>query len=243
VTGRLAGQLAVVTGAGSGIGRAVAAALAAEGASLCLVGRTARTLDETARSLHAGAPRVLVSATDLTQDDQVEALRVRLGAEFGRVDVFVHAAGEIAHGALESQPVGDFDRQYRANVRAAYVLLQALLPLLRTAPGQVVVIGSSTAFRAPAGTGQFAATQHALKALTDALRDEVNASGVRVLGVFPGRTATPRQAALHARHGNAYRPELLLQPEDVAAMVVAALALPRTAEVTEIHLRPLLKSY
>ena len=90
---------------------------------------------------------------------------------------------------------------------------------------------------------QFAATQHALKAIADHLREEVNADGVRVISVFPGRTATSRQAALYAREGRPYQPELLLQPEDVASVVVHALALPRTAEVTNVSIRPTLKSY
>jgi NADP-dependent 3-hydroxy acid dehydrogenase YdfG len=75
--------------------------------------------------------------------------------------------------------------------------------------------------------------------LADSLRSEVNPRGVRVLSVFPGRTASPMQAAVHADEGRSYQPERLLQPADVAASVVHALALPRTAEVTDIHIRPL----
>jgi len=90
---------------------------------------------------------------------------------------------------------------------------------------------------------QFSATQHALKAFTDSLREEINADGIRVLSIFPGRTATPRQATLYKLGGKDYQADLLLQPEDIASIVTAALALPRTAEVTEIHIRPLIKSY
>jgi NADP-dependent 3-hydroxy acid dehydrogenase YdfG len=75
------------------------------------------------------------------------------------------------------------------------------------------------------------------------LRQEVNEQGIRVLCVYPGRTATSRQERLYAKEGKPYRPELLLQPEDIATMVVAALSLPRTAEVTDINIRPMLKSY
>ena len=72
---------------------------------------------------------------------------------------------------------------------------------------------------------------------------EVNADGIRVLSIFPGRTATPRMEKLFAKEGRAYKPELLLQPEDVAEMVTHALRLPRTAEVTDISIRPMQKSY
>jgi len=159
------------------------------------------------------------------------------------VDVLVHCAGVIAQGKLQNAPVQDFDLQYRANVRAPYLLTQTLLPMLKLGPGQIVFINSSVGLKARAGVSQFAATQHALKAITDSLREEVNPDGIRVLSVFPGRTATPRQANIFQIEGREYRPELLLQPEDIATVVINALNLPRTAEVTDIHLRPLLKSY
>lgn len=235
-------QIAVVTGAGSGIGRAIAQALAAAGATLCLVGRTRTTLEETAGTLQTAA-RVAISPTDLTRDKQVEQLRKHLETEFGQVDILVHSAGVIFQGKVENHVAQDFDRQYQANVRAPYLLTQGLLPLLKIRPGQIVVINSSVGLRAPAKVSQFSATQHALKAITDSLREEVNADGIRVLSIFPGRTATPRQAALYQLQGKDYQADLLLQPEDIAAITTAALILPRTAEVTEIHIRPLTKSY
>jgi NADP-dependent 3-hydroxy acid dehydrogenase YdfG len=105
-----------------------------------------------------------------------------------------------------------------------------------------VFINSSAGLGAKAGVGQYAASKHALKAIADSLRAEVNALGLRVLSVFPGRTASPMQAAVHALEGKAYHPESLLQPQDVAAVVLNALSLPRSAEVTDISIRPLVKS-
>ncbi|MFL5945137.1 MAG: SDR family oxidoreductase [Gaiellaceae bacterium] len=235
------GNVAVVTGAGGGIGRAMASALVASGAETWLVGRTAATLGETARTCGPGTTRV--HAADLTRTQDVDALLGELEREAGRVDVFVHAAGVIAHGRVEDLSVEDLDRQYAANIRAFYVLAQRLLPLLRQGPGEIVVVNSSIVSGPRAATGQFAATQHALRALTDTLRQEVNEDGIRVLSVFPGRTATSRQERLYAEEGRSYRPEVLLQPEDLAAIVLSALALPRTAEVTDIQIRPMLKSY
>jgi NADP-dependent 3-hydroxy acid dehydrogenase YdfG len=103
----------------------------------------------------------------------------------------------------------------------------------------VVFINSTAGLVARAGVAQYAATKHALRAMADSLREEVNADGVRVLSVFLGRTATPLQAALHEREGRRYRPERLVQPADVASLVVHALTLPRTAEVTDLTIRPL----
>jgi NADP-dependent 3-hydroxy acid dehydrogenase YdfG len=235
------GHTAVVTGAGSGIGRAIAKALAGDGATVCLVGRTGHKLEETATAILSPPP--LICPTDLTVDAEVDTLCATVQRQFGKLDILVLCAGSIAHGAVAQAAVGDFDSLYRANVRAPFRLVQSLLPLLRQRPGQIVVINSSVGLAAPANVGQFSATQHALKALTDSLRGEVNAEGIRVLSIYPGRTATPRQEALYAKSGKEYRPELLLQPESIASMVAAALALPRTAEVTDISIRPMLKSY
>jgi NADP-dependent 3-hydroxy acid dehydrogenase YdfG len=91
-------------------------------------------------------------------------------------------------------------------------------------------------------SSQYDATKHALKAIADSLRAEVNSYGVRVLSVYPGRTATDMQARIHKAEDRSYRPELLLQPADVASVILNALLVPRTAEVTDIHIRPLMKT-
>ncbi|MGC2391714.1 MAG: hypothetical protein WA621_20145, partial [Candidatus Acidiferrum sp.] len=83
--------------------------------------------------------------------------------------------------------------------------------------------------------------KHALKAIADALRAEVNELGVRVISVYPGRTATPQQEKIHELEGRSYHSDRLLQPEDVAQAVLNALAMPRTAEVTDIQIRPMRK--
>jgi len=239
----LSNQFAVVTGAGSGIGKAIAQALGAHGATVGLVGRTKTKLDATAASFDTKGPRPVVLPADLSVDEQLDSLKAELERCFGQVDVLVLCAGEIAHGPVESAPVADFDKLYRANVRVNYYLVQNLLPMLRKRPGQIVFINSSVGISARPNVGQFSATQHALRALTDALRAEVNPDGIRVLSVYPGRVATPRQEKLYTKQGSDYRPELLLQPEDIASVVLNALVLPRSAEVTEISIRPLAKSY
>jgi NADP-dependent 3-hydroxy acid dehydrogenase YdfG len=120
-------------------------------------------------------------------------------------------------------------------------LTQLLVPALRRQQGQVVFINSSDGLSARGQVGPYSATKHALKALADSFRDEVNAEGIRVMSVYLGRTASPMQARIHAAEGKAYHPEYLLQPSDVATVVLNALCLPRTAEVTDLSIRPLRK--
>jgi NADP-dependent 3-hydroxy acid dehydrogenase YdfG len=237
----LHGQVAVVTGASRGIGRAIALELAAEGATVCLIGRDAQALQEVADLTSATATAVARYRIDLTRDAEIKGLVSQLEQDFGRVDILVHSAGILRLGPLRDVPVADLDSQYQAHVRAPYLLTQALLPMLTASQGEVVFINSSIVFTNRAETGQYAATKYALQALANSLRDEVNDLGIRVLSIYPGRTATLLQAASHQRAGKPYHPERLLQPEDVAAMVLSALRLPRTAEVTDIRIRPFRK--
>ena len=158
------------------------------------------------------------------------------------LDELVHGAGIIHRGSIEHASASSLDEQYSINVRAPYMLTQRLLPLLTTAQGQIVFVNSSAGLAASGPEiGQYAATKHALAAIADSIRGEVNSQGVRVLSLYLGRTATAMQEGLYRQDGAQYRPDELLQPEDVATMVIAALDLPRTAEVTDISIRPMRK--
>jgi NAD(P)-dependent dehydrogenase (short-subunit alcohol dehydrogenase family) len=224
-----AGLTAVVTGATGGIGAAVALALAAAGATVHGLGR------------HPAGPAGLAwHRVDLADDAAVAGFAAALGGE--GLDILVHGAGLHGGGTVATTPVAELERQWRVNARAPYLLTQALLPRLVARQGQVVVLNSSIWGNARAGTAAYAGSKYALKAFTDALRAEVNPAGLRVLSVYPGRTATPMQAAVHRAEARRYDPEALLQPEDVAAAILAALALPRTAELTDLHIRPARKS-
>jgi aminopeptidase-like protein/NADP-dependent 3-hydroxy acid dehydrogenase YdfG len=238
--GGLEGRTCVVTGASSGIGAAIALALTAEGATVCGVGRRREGLDDTASRVN-GAGRFVACEADLMDDRGPERLTSALIERHGHVDVLVHAAGTIALGAMETAAVEDLDRLYATNVRAAYRLTQGLLPALRDSQGQIVFINSTVGLAARANVAQYAATKQALRAIADSLREEVNPLGIRVLSVYPGRTATPLQAGVHEEEGRPYSPERLVQPADVASLVVTALTLPRSAEVTDITVRPMLK--
>jgi NADP-dependent 3-hydroxy acid dehydrogenase YdfG len=233
-------QVAVVTGASSGIGQAIALALAAQGAALSLVGRRPEILETIAAEAQTTA-QVHCYRADLTLDEDIETLAAHLRQDFGYLDLLVHSAGVFSMGPVESAPAKEFDWQYRTNVRAPYILTQALLPMLRPRQGQIVFINSSAGLSAKANVSQYAATKHALRAIADSLRAEVNAEGLRVLSVYPGRTATPMQAAVHQMEERTYHPDRLMRPEDVANAVLNALCLPKSAEITDIHIRPLAK--
>jgi NADP-dependent 3-hydroxy acid dehydrogenase YdfG len=234
------GQIALVTGASGGIGGAIATELSSRGAAVYLVGRNEEKLAALKGKLGAKA---IAYAADLTDGHAIDGLIAELQGKFGRLDILVHCAGAISHEKLTTASVEALDRQYAANIRGPYQLTQGLIPLLKKPRGQIIFINSSTGLNASAAAGQFSMTQHAFKAMADALRDNINADGIKVTSVFPGRTATPRIEKLTANEGRDFKPELLLQPEDIAHVVVGALSLPWTAEVTNIQIRPMQKSY
>jgi NADP-dependent 3-hydroxy acid dehydrogenase YdfG len=237
------GHVIVVSGATSDIGKAVSLRLAGAGARLCLLGRSPEALAVVAKCVRAVTDSVGVYRVDLTSDRAIAELCDGLARDVGRVDVLVHSAGVFEPSLHADAAIDALDRQYQANVRGPYLLTQGLLPRLRECRGQVVFMNSTVGLEARAGVGQYASTQHALRAVADALRAEVNPDGVRVLTMYLGRTASRRQARIFGLEGRAYAAELLVQPDDVAQMVSAALGLPRSAEVTEIRMRPLVKSY
>jgi NAD(P)-dependent dehydrogenase (short-subunit alcohol dehydrogenase family) len=237
--GALTDRVALVTGASGGIGSAIALALAEEGVHLLLSGRDSARLGGVVERARPLAPRIETVASDLGDDAAVRELAARVEESFRGLDVLVHAIGQFHGGPIASSPIEDLDRQLHVNLRIPYLLTQLLLPALRERQGQVVFVNSTAGLTARGGWGAYAASKHGLKALADSLREEVNRDGVRVISVFPGRTASPMQEEVKRWEGKLYEPDRLLQPADVATMVIQALKLPRTAEVTNLQVRPM----
>jgi NAD(P)-dependent dehydrogenase (short-subunit alcohol dehydrogenase family) len=236
------GQVALVTGASKGIGRAVAVRLAGRGAAVWLVGRDEADLQRAGEEVRAAGGEAFLAAGDVTDESSMDLLPRRLLRESGQLDLLVHSAGVFRRGGVEDLPVAELDEQYRINLRAPFQLTQKLLPMLTKTKGQVVFVNSTAGLAAGPLWGAYCATKAAMKMLADSLRAEVNDRGIRVLSVYPGRTATPMQKAIHLTEGKPYRPDRLLQPEDVARAVLDALALPRTAELTDLTIRPMRKA-
>jgi NADP-dependent 3-hydroxy acid dehydrogenase YdfG len=236
------GQTAVITGGGTGVGAAVALALADAGASIILIGRRLNRLELVAATVRNLGAHATCYSADISSGSGLLKVGQRIKTELMHVDILVQNAAMYAAAPFENADLSDFDKQYQTNVRAPHALTQALLPMLKERHGQVVFINSSSAIAAKPMSAQYDSTKHALKAIADSLRAEINVHGVRVLSVYLGRTASEMQERICQMEGNTYRPELLLQPADVASVVINALSLPRTAEVTDISIRPMVKS-
>ena len=223
----------LVTGAGAGIGAAVARALAGRGDTLVLLARSESRAAEL-REEYAGARTVVADLADplgLAAAVAVQELPDRL-------DSLVHVAGFVELGTVEETPADVWRRTMDVNLLAPAELTRLLLPALRAARGQVVFVNSGSGLRANPEWSAYAASKHGLKALADSLRAEEAGAGVRVTTVYPGRTATGMQEKVHEQEGKAYDPSAWIAPESVATAVLAALDLPRDAELTDVTVRP-----
>jgi len=227
--------VALVAGASSDIGKAITLGLVRAGAYVFALGRNNTKLTQVAAD---NKETIIPVVADLTRGADIVAVRDRL-SQRGRLDILVLGSGIYERSSDPDALV----RQLAANVQGPYALLEAMLPLLVSSKGLVVFINSTQGLAASPGVGHFAATQHAMRALADSLRQEFNPKGIRMTSVFLGRTATARQAAIFSMEQRPYKPEVLIQPEDVANVIVYLAKLPQTSEITEITMRPCLKSY
>lgn len=231
----LKGKLAVVTGASSGIGRAIALELASLGMRLELLGRDEARLAAVATDVARRGGDARLHSFDLGDDAAVLSFAERIGEG---LDVLVHSAGVITLGTVAELEVDVLDWHYRLNVRAPYLLSRACLGALTRRAGQLAFINSGAGLSARAGWSAYAASKHALKAIADSLREELAGTGVRVISVYPGRTASPMQQRVRESEGASYHPEAFVQPEDIARQLGCALQLARGAGVTDLSVRP-----
>lgn len=223
------------------MGRAIALAAGQQGATVFATGRDADRLNDVGNSIRSAGGVAHTLTADLTRALDIKGLRDVLAARTTGLDALIHCAGSIVLGTIESSNPHDLDQQYGLNLRAPCELTRSMLPFLRVSKGYVVFLNSTAGLVGSAGPAGYAASKHGLRGFADALRDEVNPDGIRVASVFLGRTATPMQETVHAQEGRPYHPDRLIQPADVASVVLSIIGLPPTAEITEVRLRPSLK--
>jgi NADP-dependent 3-hydroxy acid dehydrogenase YdfG len=234
-------KVAVITGASSGIGKAITVELARQGATVVVLGRDKNSLSKVLSQVRQASPDSMAFQVDLADNEQLEVFSENLSKAIDAIDILIHCAGAFSLGYMGEADTKELDRLYKINVRAPYRLTQAMLPLIIERKGQVVFINSTAGLTARKAIGQYSATKFALKAIADSLREEVNREGVRVISVYPGRTNTPMQEKVFQLEGKMHVPEDMLQPESIAKVVLNALTLPRTAEVIDLVIRPMTK--
>ena len=236
MSGALAGKVALVTGAGRGIGRAVAEAFAAEGAAVVLAARSRADLAEVAGTIRAASNgRALAIPTDVTQDSAVEALVEQTLSELGRLDLLVTSAGAASFGAVADSKPGDWDTMLALNLRSVMVSCRAVLPaMMRQRSGMIINVSSIATKRTLPGSAAYTATKAGLEAFSRVLAEELRPHGVRVGVLVPGAVDTPIWDAL----GSSPPRDKMLKSEDVARAAVLMATLPPRASLEELTLLP-----
>jgi NAD(P)-dependent dehydrogenase (short-subunit alcohol dehydrogenase family) len=188
---RFKDQVAVVSGATSGIGRATALAFAAEGAHVAVIGRRADRLRETAAAARERGVRALELAGDTRDVAAARSWATRVGEEFGRVDFLVNAAGVLGPGSIENTPLEEWDRQMDTNVRALFLVTQEFTALLKQGRDAAVVnVSSVTSYRAYANLLAYCVSKAAVDMLTRCVALDLASHGIRVNAVNPGVVRT-----------------------------------------------------
>jgi NADP-dependent 3-hydroxy acid dehydrogenase YdfG len=237
---RLAERVAIVTGAGTGMGRAIALALVEEGARVVLAGRNADNLAETARAVETIGGEVAVKRTDVTEPAQCQALAQAALDRWGRIDLLVNNAGtNTKRRGYADATLDDWNAVVRTNLDGVYFCTQAVLPAMRAQRrGQIVNISSLAGRRASVVSGvAYSAAKHGVVALTQSLNEEEWRSGIRASCIEPGETATP---ILELRPNVPPRESWadMLQSEDIAEAVRYLATLPERVLVDELSIRP-----
>lgn len=240
-------KVVVITGASSGLGEATARRLAQEGARLVLGARRLDRLEALAAELQSTGAQVGVQATDVTQAEQVQAL-VDLALErFGRVDVMLNNAGLMPHSPLDRRRLEDWDRMIDVNIKGVLYGIAAVLPTMQAQQsGHIINVSSVAGHKVRAGSTVYSATKHAVRIISEGLRQEVKPYGIRTTILSPGAVATelPNSISEADVAGNVRKLYELAIPADAfARAVVYALSQPDDVDINEILFRPTRQEY
>jgi 3-oxoacyl-[acyl-carrier protein] reductase len=229
----LEGRVVLVTGAGRGIGRALAHAFAGAGAKVALLGKTKKNLLEVQKELKDSGASTFVVAADVADEGAVSRAVAAVEQQLGPVDVLVNNAGIFAAAPIEKMDAVVFDRVLAVNLRGPFLMSRAVLPGMKSRKrGHIVNISSTAGRRGFAGGGAYCASKFGLAGLTEAMRYEARASDVRVSCVFPSTVDT----SLGKKAGMDFNRESAIQPEDIAKAVVSLVAMDDRAMVTALEI-------
>jgi 3-oxoacyl-[acyl-carrier protein] reductase len=233
----LAGQAAVVTGAGRGIGAAIARTVAAIGATVVLCGRTRKTLETTAEAIARAGGQAEVAVCDVADLKSVEALAGQVERTLGRVDILVNNAGIGGFGGpLHALAPLDWDQILNTNLRGVYYMIRSLAPIMiRAKTGHIINISSLAGKNALPNGAAYAASKWGLNGLSYSVAEELRSHNIRVSVLCPGSTDT--ELTPHTGKDAAK----MLQPDDIAHVVAMLVTQAPQSFVSEVLLRPTLK--
>ena len=241
------GKVVVITGASSGLGEATARMLSAHGAVVVLGARRVDRIEALAKELSDAGGKALALQTDVTRAADVQRLVDAAVEKFGRIDVLVNNAGLMPSSPLERLKIADWDRMIDVNIKGVLYGIAAALPHMKAQKcGHIVNVSSVAGHRVRAGTAVYSATKHAVRVLTEGLRQEVKPYDIRTTIVSPGAVATElpdsiTEADVQAGVKAFY--EIAIPADSFARAVLFAMSQPDDVDINEILFRPTKQEY
>jgi NADP-dependent 3-hydroxy acid dehydrogenase YdfG len=237
------GKVVVITGASSGLGEATARLLSAEGASVVLGARRVDRLQALAKELIGKSGKALAKATDVTDCDEVKTLVDTAVQTFGRIDVMINNAGLMPQALLERLKIDEWNRMIDVNLKGVLYGIAAALPhMKRQKSGHFINVSSVAGHRVGPGFAVYAATKHAVRALSEGLRQEVKPYNIRTTVISPGAVATELPNSVTdpdaAARIRKFYAEVAIPAESFARAVAFAMSQPEEVDVNEILFRP-----
>ena len=227
-------KVALVTGAGRGIGKAVALSLAKLGCRVVLAARTAAQLSEVQQEIQRAGGVAIAIPTDLMRDEDIDTLVRESQREFGAVDILINNAGWGKRASVVRAKIEDLDQTLRVNLRAPMILAQKVLPaMIAKGEGAVINVSSVSGKSGEADGAAYSASKFGLIGFTESLYEEVREQGIKVAVILPGFVDTPMIPPV--KHLDRSK---MIQADDVAQTVLYVLNTPATSCPVEITIRP-----
>jgi NADP-dependent 3-hydroxy acid dehydrogenase YdfG len=242
MSNNIEGKVVVITGASSGLGEATARLLSAQGATVVLGARRADRIRSLADELTASGGKALAITTDVTHYDQVKRLVDAAVQTFGHIDVMINNAGLMPSSPLERLKIDDWNRMIDVNIKGALYGIAAALPYMKQRKaGHIINVSSVAGHKIRAGGAVYAATKHAVLALSEGLRLEVKPYNIRTTVISPGAVATElpnsvTEPDIAENMRKIY--EIAIPAESFARSVAFAISQPEDVDVNEILFRP-----
>jgi NADP-dependent 3-hydroxy acid dehydrogenase YdfG len=237
------GKVVVITGASSGLGEATARLLSAQGASVVLGARRADRLQSLADELTGRGGKAIAITTDVTHCEQVRKLVDSAVQAYGRVDVMINNAGLMPQSPLERLKIDEWDRTIDVNIKGVLYGIAAVLPhMVQQKAGHIINVSSVAGHKVGPGSAVYAATKHAVRALSEGLRQEVKPYNIRTTVISPGAVATELPNSVTdpnaAERIHKFYAEVAIPAESFARAVAYAMSQPDDVDVNEILFRP-----
>ena len=243
MSNNIEGKVVVITGASSGLGEATARHLSAQGASIVLGARRADRIQSLADDLTASGGKALALTTDVTHCDQVKRLVDAAVQAYGRIDVMINNAGLMPQSPLERLRIDEWEQMIDVNIKGVLYGIAAALPYMKEQKaGHIVNVSSVAGHKVRAGGAVYAATKHAVRALSEGLRQEVKPYNIRTTVISPGAVATELPNSITepdvAENFHKFYESFAIPADSFARAVAFAIGQPEDVDVNEILFRP-----